>query len=80
VGLSRHGWPRSAALFRDIPWSTSRVLRTSLDRARESGTAVALLPEWYDVDRPDDLDRLRRDARPGSAALACLNALFGPRA
>ena len=44
-------------LFRDIPWSTPHVLDRSLERARESGLASALLPCWYDVDSYEDLFR-----------------------
>lgn len=80
VGLSRDGWPRSAALFQDVPWSTPEVLAVSLDRARRSDLMLALLPEWYDVDRPEDLERLWLDARPGSATLACLRGLRGSQA
>lgn len=72
-----------AAVFRDVPWSTSATLATTLDRIREAGLAVAVDPAFYDVDRPEDLDRLRRDLagrdpsaddypRATSAALALL--------
>jgi rSAM/selenodomain-associated transferase 1 len=39
-----------ARLFADIPWSTPHVMGVTLERAREIGLAVALLPPWYDVD------------------------------
>lgn len=42
-------------LFRDIPWSTRRVLSKSLDRAREMGLNVELLPLWNDLDTFEDL-------------------------
>lgn len=45
-------------LFEDVPWSTSQVLKTTLERARESGLAVELLPEWHDIDTLEDLRRL----------------------
>ena len=44
-------------LFRDIPWSGPQVLERSLERAREAGLTVALLPTWYDVDGFEDLYR-----------------------
>jgi len=37
-------------LFEDIAWSTAAVTSQTLDRARELGLSVYLLPEWYDVD------------------------------
>jgi uncharacterized protein len=48
-------------IFRDVPWSSASafdVTRTRLDRA---GLSVEILEPGYDVDRPDDLARLRRD-------------------
>lgn len=72
VGLRRDAWPRAASLFEDIPWSTPRVLAETLRRAREAGLRVAELPEWYDVDEPGELDRLREDVDPGSRTAAVL--------
>jgi uncharacterized protein len=37
-------------LFDDIDWSTERVARQTLERAREIGLPVHVLPAWYDVD------------------------------
>jgi rSAM/selenodomain-associated transferase 1 len=68
VGVRRESWPRAGAAFEDVPWSTPGVLTASLERARGAGLAVALLPDWYDVDRPGDLERVLRDARPDSAS------------
>lgn len=45
-------------LFRDVPWSTDRVLATTLERCREQGVRPHLLPEGWDVDTPSDLTRL----------------------
>jgi rSAM/selenodomain-associated transferase 1 len=42
-------------LFQDIPWSTSHVTARTLERGREHGLEILLLPEWYDVDTPGDL-------------------------
>jgi len=46
------------ALFDRIPWSTSEVLATTLERCRGAGLEVELLPESWDVDRPEDIERL----------------------
>ena len=48
----------SPRLFADIAWSTGQVLATTLERCRELGLRVELLPEESDVDTPDDLRRL----------------------
>ncbi len=59
-------------LFRDMPWSTDRVVPVTAERAARLGLEVARLPEWHDVDTADDLGRLwgelTRDARPGGRA------------
>ena len=47
-------WPE---LFSDIPWSSGSVLDISAARAKDAHLGVALLPEWYDLDTPDDLAR-----------------------
>ncbi len=52
-------------LFRDVEWSTARVMAQTMERAAARGFSVAVLPPWYDVDTAADLDRLRGD-------LACL--------
>jgi rSAM/selenodomain-associated transferase 1 len=37
-------------LFEEVAWSTERVAEQTLDRAREIGLPVHVLPAWYDVD------------------------------
>jgi len=49
------------ALFADVPWSTERVLNTTLARADASGRRVRLLPRWFDVYTQADLRRLCDD-------------------
>lgn len=53
IAQSRH-YPR---LFRQMPWSTSRVLALTRCRAAEDGLAYQELGVWEDV---DDLESLRR--------------------
>ncbi len=48
-------------IFRDIPWSSASVLSTTRERMAALGLDVAVLDSAYDVDRPEDLARLRRD-------------------
>jgi rSAM/selenodomain-associated transferase 1 len=45
-------------LFRDIPWSTSGVLETTLARTRTAGLAVAPADTLDDLDTPADLARV----------------------
>ncbi len=52
-------------LFSEIPWSTAGVLAATLDRCRELGLAVELLPHAADVDTPADLRRLAAEMAAG---------------
>jgi glycosyltransferase A (GT-A) superfamily protein (DUF2064 family) len=46
-------------LFAGIAWSTEHVISQTLAICHRLGLSVHQLPEWYDVDVADDLDRLR---------------------
>jgi rSAM/selenodomain-associated transferase 1 len=45
-------------LFEEIDWSTERVFQQTIDRAREIGIPVELLPNGYDIDDRAALRRL----------------------
>jgi uncharacterized protein len=75
VAIRREAWPRAAAVFEGIPWSTDTVLARTLARADAAGIAHTLLEPWYDVDRPEDLIRARDDAHPESAFARALRRL-----
>ena len=64
-------------LFAEIDWSTERVLAQTVERARECGLEVALLPAWYDVDDAATLARLCAELFAESDAAACRPG--GPR-
>lgn len=49
------------ALFEEIPWSTSAVLATTVERCRSEGLRFELLALGRDVDTPRDLERLGRE-------------------
>lgn len=49
-----------ASLLREVPWGTAEVLEATLRNAARASLEVAVLPSSWDVDRPDDLPRLRR--------------------
>jgi hypothetical protein len=46
-------------LFEGVPWSTAQVIPETIRRAEAKGLKVASLPSWFDVDTPDDLERLK---------------------
>jgi rSAM/selenodomain-associated transferase 1 len=45
-------------LFENMPWSTHRVLPLTREKANSLGLTIALLPEWRDIDRIEDLQAL----------------------
>lgn len=56
------------ALFHGIPWSTEAVLSETLALLEAHSVRYRVLPAAYDVDRPEDLDRLRSDLSRRDAA------------
>lgn len=55
-------------IFEEIDWSTERVFQQTLERAREIGLPVELLPTWYDVDDRSTLRRLSRELLEGQGS------------
>jgi rSAM/selenodomain-associated transferase 1 len=67
IGLSRP----HPHLFTQIPWSTDKVFRLTLERAREIELPVVVLDPWYDVDDASSYAMLERElegARPSFMA------------
>jgi len=46
-------------LFFEMKWSNSQVLSETTRRAEAKSLKIAFLPTWYDVDTPEELQRLR---------------------
>lgn len=57
IGLRRP----APELFREIPWGGPQVLARTRARAAAAGITLAELPPLPDLDRPEDLSRLRRE-------------------
>lgn len=76
IGLSRSAWPGAADLFREVPWSTPRVLAVTRGRIESLRLRARELPAWYDVDEPGDLAVLRRHVSPDSRTAAALARLL----
>src|SRR2546428_613388 len=64
------------ALFDAVPWSTSDVLSVTLRRAAAAGLRAGCLPSWFDVDTPDDLERLRAVLDADNTTTACQTRRF----
>lgn len=69
-------------LLADLPWSAAETAARTLERLRARGFSTAVLEPWFDVDRPDDLVRLRAAIDAGAivaprtlAVLATLPAM-----
>ncbi|MDO8670899.1 MAG: TIGR04282 family arsenosugar biosynthesis glycosyltransferase [Dehalococcoidia bacterium] len=52
------GMRASHDLFSGIEWSTPRVLTQTLAKVAEQGISFSLLPQSFDIDEPEDLDKL----------------------
>jgi uncharacterized protein len=48
------------AMFDGVEWSSSRTLETARGAMARCGLSVEVGPEWFDIDEPTDLERLRR--------------------
>jgi rSAM/selenodomain-associated transferase 1 len=72
IGLRRP----APALFGEMPWSTAAVLDETVARARRLGLRLALLPSWFDVDRGEDLGRLRESVEAPGAYRAVRSLAF----
>jgi len=66
VGASRP----VAEIFQGIPWGTPGVLDATVAASRRAAARLLLLPPWYDVDVPDDLERLCSDLTGAGEAVS----------
>jgi rSAM/selenodomain-associated transferase 1 len=48
-------------IFREIPWSTSKVIQATINKIILLGATFRYLDKWYDVDTIKDLIRLKHD-------------------
>ncbi len=52
-------------LLAGLPWSASDTFTRTVERLRARGLRVEVLERWFDVDRAEDLERLRALLRSG---------------
>ena len=45
--------------FSGVDWGTKNVLYETLENIKEASVSLELLPIWYDVDSPEDLNFLK---------------------
>ena len=46
-------------IFDDVNWSTKKTLTDVINNLKKRELSYGLIPEWYDIDGPDDLELLR---------------------
>lgn len=66
-------------LLADLPWSREDTGRRTLARLRERGLTTAVIDPWFDVDRPEDLARLRALLAAGAVSAPETARLLAPR-
>ena len=71
IAMSRGSYRQD--VFRDVPWSSDQVLRTTLERCRDSNLGVTLLKTLRDIDTIEDLVAYCRE--PNNEAAATNNYL-----
>ena len=59
VGVSKS----TPEIFEGVAWSTPSVLSQTIDRVQRAGHTLGLVPPYFDVDTPDELDFLLAHAR-----------------
>ena len=79
VGMSR----LTSEIFEEMSWGDDQVLRVTLEKLSALGIKPALLPEWFDIDRVEDLNRLEVLSKPAERAalkrtLSYLKELWPP--
>ncbi|MCL4693462.1 MAG: TIGR04283 family arsenosugar biosynthesis glycosyltransferase [Candidatus Hydrogenedentes bacterium] len=65
----------SASLFGDVDWGTGTVFSTTLLRAEQLGSSVALLPVLHDVDTTDDLKEWELHGPPDTSERPVLSVI-----
>lgn len=55
-------------LLDDIPWSRTDTFERVRHRIERQGLRISVIEPWYDVDRPEDLQRLHRALEEGAIA------------
>jgi uncharacterized protein len=53
-------------VFTEVDWSTDRVWQQTLAHLRAAGLPYVCLPQWHDVDTPEDLEHLRGELSRGT--------------
>jgi rSAM/selenodomain-associated transferase 1 len=50
-------------IFQNIPWGTGGVMAATEAQAKKAGLSLIAGPAWYDVDTPEELERLKEELK-----------------
>ncbi len=50
-------------VFQNIPWSTADVMSATEAQAKNASLSLIVGPDWYDVDTPEELERLKQELK-----------------
>ena len=64
VGVSKS----TPEIFEGVEWSTPGVLAQTINRIQRAGNSLGLVPPWFDVDTPEELDLVLAQARAAKLA------------
>ena len=53
-------------MLANLPWSQDTTFASTLDRLRTLGMETQVLETWFDVDRPEDLERIAKLHKTGA--------------
>ncbi len=65
-----------AGLLDGITWSAASTFQQVVSRLRDAGLRVSVLDPWFDVDRPEDLPKLREKLASGEIHAAATKKTF----
>lgn len=57
IGLNR----LKTEIFENVEWSSPKTFRQTKENVLGCGLKLKEMPEWFDVDEPSDLEKLRQD-------------------
>lgn len=68
IGLQRQALNR-AEIFKNIPWGTDQVFKTTVTRTQAAGLRIVTLPHLFDVDTLDDLKKWQQQEKDPAIAI-----------
>jgi uncharacterized protein len=65
IGFHQSQIPIAQQLFQHIEWSSAQVLSQLQERLQQAKISFSLLPEWNDIDTPEELTKLKQQIISG---------------